>query len=157
MNKQEIINKCVSDFKKVYPEITIPPIVWNSSLRTCAGRVKSRRAQRISIRVELNPHLLTDEERLVRTLMHELAHVAEVSKFGNGGHGSTWQHCMVALGRDPIRCHSYEVEHLRKKQNRVNAKCACTTHAITRIRANRMKSGKTTYSCKMCSTRLVLC
>lgn len=151
MEQQTIINECIQLFKQKFDNVEIPPIYWNSKMRSTAGKVKSRRATRQVICVELNPHLLTTAEKLRDTLLHELAHVAEIVLFGNGGHGNTWKRCMQVLGQPATRCHDYDVEHLARRQQRVQAKCSCKTHAVSKVRANRIRQG-TRYTCKKCAT-----
>jgi len=156
MDKNKIIQECLTQFREVYPSVTVPPITWNGRMRTSGGRVRSQRSERRCIALELNPNVLIDEARLYKTLMHELAHVAEIVLYGNGGHGHTWQICMQKLGQRAERCHTYDVEHLARRQSRIEAKCSCMTHMISKQRANKMRRGQASYKCKKCATSIKL-
>ncbi|MFT7516961.1 MAG: putative SprT family Zn-dependent metalloprotease [Myxococcota bacterium] len=90
-------------------------IVWNTRLRTSAGRALLREQV-----VELNPRLLSKNEQDIRAvLVHELAHLLAVARYGQvKAHGREWQQLMIEAGADPKVCHSMDASafyHRRKR------------------------------------------
>jgi len=101
----------------------------------------------------------TEGER-EQTVVHEIAHLMTFHIFGlnNGvkGHGKEWKKIMRLLGKNPDRCHNVDNSDIRRKVQRVEAKCNCQTFQITKTRATKMRNGST-YRCRSCKTTLVLC
>ncbi|MEI6512240.1 MAG: SprT-like domain-containing protein [bacterium] len=88
----------------------VPTLVWNYRMRTTAGRYF------VSTHlIELNPHLLTDEQRVKVTLAHEYAHaVASCRAKGESSHGPTWHTVMAEIGIAAKVRHSFDASALRR-------------------------------------------
>ncbi len=88
-------------------------VVWNTRLRTTAGRAFYRRT-----RIELNPRLLSISwEEVDRTLRHELAHLVVRERFPRKrlpAHGTEWKKACRDLGiNGEKRCHNLPFERTR--------------------------------------------
>jgi SprT protein len=110
--------------------------------------------------VKVNLVLLSEnfEDYLEQTIPHELAHGFVRHKWGNSyrgrvvrSHGREWKSVMRALGKEPTRCHSYDVDNARVRRvaKQYRYACACQEFELTSIRHNRIRDAKT-YSCKRC-------
>ncbi len=147
LKMDEIMQKIINHVAEIYPSVEIPEIRWNSRMRTTSGRYFTK-----SNHIELNPHLLDTDEKLTRTLYHELAHAVEMQVFKYGGHGATWKAVMRRLGRKPERCHSYDTKGLKRK-HRVVAKATCgcpeRVYEIKTVRYRKIKKGAK-YQCQRC-------
>ena len=95
-----------------FPLRNRPSLVWKS-LRVTAGIAYYRTNQ-----IGLSNRLLTDEDRLRITLVHEYAHLLAVERHGHraANHGPAWKQAMVDLGLPPVRTHDYEVERNSARQ-----------------------------------------
>jgi predicted SprT family Zn-dependent metalloprotease len=155
MNKT--IEKCKQDFKQVFPDIEIPKIEWNNRLKLCGGRIRfNKRNENIEIlNIELNKKLLDTEEKLESTLKHELAHLAELKKFGKGGHGNTWAICMKMLGLKPNIYHNYSLKNLKGYHEYKCSGCPenGTRYYSTR-KKNRIQRGLIILKCTKCKTKI---
>lgn len=154
--RQDIIDKCLTQFETIYPDVKVPRIEWCTRMRTTAGKVKFNMETREVKCIVLNQNLLTEESQIESTLMHELAHVADWYVYRKCGHGRTWRHVMIKLGRNPRRCHNYDTSSLKRKHKRVaQMQCNCRTIEITNIRFKKVMNG-TVYRCRNCATPLKL-
>lgn len=108
-----------------------PVLVWKG-LRVSAGLAYFR-----TNTIGLSSRLLTDEERLRSTLVHEYAHLLAVERHGRKaiGHGDYWKKTMVELGEEPKRTHCYQVERNapRQKVTYACARCGKTFHRTRRF------------------------
>jgi SprT protein len=86
-------------------------------------------------RIGLSRNLLTDAERLKKTLVHEYAHLLAWERHGQRGvgHGAPWKQAMKDLGAPPERTHCYEVERNAVRQ-RVTYQCQRCGAQFTRAR-----------------------
>lgn len=150
------IKNLVSQFNRIFPGVSVPPIKWNKRLGVTAGRVIYKKSSKLPLEVQLNPHLLTDIEKLRLTLLHELAHVADLIKYGNGGHGKTWKLCMRLLGLEPRIYHTYDVSHVKRAVTKVTVYCECRTHLISHVRARKIRNGVAKYRCNACNAHVLL-
>jgi SprT protein len=93
-----------------------------------------------------------------QTVVHEVCHVVQRYRHGrlDTPHGKIWQHYMKTCGFQPRRCHSVNLEGLRRNIPKYAARCSCQTHQIGLIRARRMMAGISSYRCKKCNTQLTL-
>lgn len=101
-----------------------PKLIWKN-LRVTAGLAYFKTGE-----IALSRILITDEERLRSTLIHEYAHLLAVARHGRRatGHGPAWRHAMMDLGEQPTVRHCYPVERNRARQSvgYVCAKCGQT-------------------------------
>ena len=113
---------------------------WNPRMRTAAGRAFYE-----SLRVELNPRLLTlggidVPAEVDRTLRHELAHLVAYHRAGRRripAHGEEWRQACVDLGiPDESRCHTLPFEPRRVKKKLVYEcpSCGSQIHRVRRFR-----------------------
>jgi predicted SprT family Zn-dependent metalloprotease len=96
-------------------------VVYNSRLRTTAGRAFPRRLQ-----IELNPHLLARvPERLDEVLAHEAAHLVVALRHGTDApqHGVQWSALMEAAGHPPRATHDLPVDGLRRRRSYFLHRC----------------------------------
>ncbi len=105
---EEILDELETTFPLGYR----PLILWKA-LRVAAGYAYYRQRA-----IGLSTRLITDEERLRDTLLHEYAHLLAVARYGvkGAGHGRPWQEAMRDLGLEPTVRHQYEVERNQKTQ-----------------------------------------
>lgn len=101
------IEACIEHFKAAWPDIEVPPIVYNGRLRRAVARFVFKRRERTPVKIDVSAEMLTfDSERFCQTLLHELAHVADLALYGNANHGFDWQLCMARLGVTPHRLYN---------------------------------------------------
>lgn len=81
--------------------------------RTTAGTANYRHFV-----ISLSPIVITDEEKLRSTLIHEYAHLLAYARAGRkgAGHGPAWQQAMRDLGAEPRVTHSYPVQRNQSRQ-----------------------------------------
>lgn len=125
-------------------EIPAIPVVWNNRMTTTAGycRYKSvpgsnmdsnfRYRRNIEpTKIDLSDKLFRnndyDEEKIRRTLIHEMVHAYLVHKHNEKGHTWTFQRMMDDITGEykNHRCHSYDTTGLKRK-NEKKIKCVCT-------------------------------
>jgi SprT protein len=89
------------------------------------------------------------------TVPHELAHIIAYRVYNSSGHDASWKKVMMALGYEPTRCHSYEVQQ-RSSAKVYKYVCGCEgkTHEVSAQRQAWINKGKT-YQCTTCGTRIV--
>jgi len=106
------------------------PVLQWKGLRVSAGMAYYRLNT-----IGLSRHLLTDEERLSSTLVHEYAHLLAVERHGDraAGHGPAWRQAMHELGAEPHRTHNYEVARNARRQS-VRYQCARCGQTFERTR-----------------------
>lgn len=119
-------------------------VVWNPRLRTTAGRAWPGHAL-----IELNPAIARfGENEVVRTLLHELAHLVAHARAGRrriAPHGPEWQLACAQLGipGEPAR-HRLPLPRTRQ-QRRFSYRCpACGT---TVRRARRLRYAAACLAC----------
>lgn len=95
-----------------------PTLEWRR-YRTTAGTASFQRHA-----IGLNARLLTTEERLRSTLIHEYAHLLAYHRAGRSGrdHGHPWRQAMIDLDGKPEVKHRYECERNGRRQ-RVVYRC----------------------------------
>lgn len=144
----------------IFPQFQIPnyQISYRMWSKRTAGMVKIIRrpnAASTTFIIKLNPvffhHL--DFSEYEHTIVHEVAHVIDYSRYGHTGHSASWKQIMNNLGYQGNRCHTYQLpNHLKSKSNTRTVYCDCKTHDIGIIRFNRIKKGTHQYVCKYCRT-----
>jgi SprT protein len=95
------------------------------------------------------------------TIPHEVAHLfaRKLQVLKNlpveGAHGKTWKMVMRRVyGLEPTRCHSLDTSGIGKCVSRFRYICNCRKHEFTAIRHNKVQSGKQSYRCGSCKSRL---
>ena len=117
------------------------PVRKSHALRRL-GSYSMRDGKPVAIRLQF----AVEQEVLVETFLHELAHLCDhlVTQSGqrcSRVHGQSWQHWATAFGIDAKRCgESRVLEELRKKRLKVVAVCSRCGTEIRRLR--RLDSGK---------------
>lgn len=122
---EEILASLVAN----WPMGFVPQLVWRN-LRVTAGSADMR-----SRCISLSRLILTDEDRLTATLIHEYAHMLAIMRCGPSaaGHGEPWKQAMRDLGVNPKRTHDYPVCRNRTRQE-ISYRCARCGHVIVRKR-----------------------
>lgn len=159
---KDAITKKVAESYKIFndaKDMNIPLIPIKFTLRgTTAGQHQSTKDMFGGLEpLNLNFNLFIADtnwdEFLATTVPHEVAHhCANEYINGDAGHGRAWSMAMSVMGIEARRCHNYDIANL---PNRVQAKCGCMTHNITKTRANKMKRGHG-YGCGRCGQPLEL-
>lgn len=98
------------------------------------------------------------EDFLTRTVPHEVAHLLAGVCYGASikPHGHEWKSVMRMLGADPSRCHSYDVEGIKKKKSRFRHLYTCLKgcpnerHFITTVKHSKIVKNKARYVCNSC-------
>lgn len=113
--------------------------------------------------ININPVLLIEniEDMLDQTIPHEVAHLIADRVYGHTikPHGKEWKSVMVALGKRPDRCHSYDVANARVRQKsryRYTCKCDQGVHCGPTVH-NRVQNNRSEHRCKRCKTLLRQC
>lgn len=125
-------------------EIPDIPVVWNTRMTTTAGYCRysstvggrdrwggasSRTLE--PVRIDLSEKLFRNEgydyAKVERTLVHEMVHAYLVHKYNEKGHTPGFQSMMTRITGEykNHRCHSYNTEGLRRKQDK-KIHCKCT-------------------------------
>lgn len=108
-----------------------PELIWKQ-LRVTAGLAYFKTGE-----IALSSLLLTDEERVRSTLIHEYAHLLAVARHGRkaAGHGKAWRQAMIDLGEEPTVRHCYPVERNRARQS---VGYVCSKCGQTLVRSRRL-------------------
>ena len=112
-----------------------PTVEWRN-LRVSAGIAYP--SQR---RIALSRILLTDEERMTRTLKHEYAHLLAYRRAGRRGcgHGPVWRQAMDDLGEPASVYHRYAAQ---RNQRRQQVQYMCASCGALILRARRLPARK---------------
>lgn len=96
----------------------------------------------------------SDAERR-QTVIHEACHLIAFYKYGRQGtgHGAYWKATMRRAGVSPKRCHNVDRSGLKQSRAKFAFDCACMTHMVGKIRANKIRAG-VKYTCRRCKTTL---
>ena len=121
--------------------------------------------------IRLNNNLLEEygEAYILDTVVHEFAHAVIHNFYPDGynphtrkrvnGHGPEFRRVCRAFGNDGCARSSLfndsKTMKQTKRQTRITYKCGCMTHEVSKVRHNRIISGKTSYSCSVCKTPIV--
>jgi SprT protein len=138
-------------------EFQLPHIRFDLSGRI-AGMFRVRRQQQ---EIRYNPYLFGKyfDDNLANTVPHEVAHylVSELYGWRNvRPHGAEWKAIMCQLGAEPTVTCRYDLSGVpQRRQRRFNYSCACTTHALSAVRHNRVQRGQGHYTCRQCRQPLV--
>ena len=111
------------------PTARAPKMTW-ANYRTAAGRAFFREFE-----IRLSSVVLTTEEQVRDTVIHEYAHLYVFENFGMKArpHGSEWRAAMKVLGGQPKATHNYPVE--RKSMRRtISYKCDVCGWVLERVK-----------------------
>ena len=124
-------------------KITKVPVIWNNRLRVCAGRciyktnhiTETATVSKIDLSNKLFKNNNFNEYYIFNTLAHEMTHAYLIEHFGESGHTTRFHHIMTKITGEKKnhRCHSYNVQGLRNKQN-ITYSCRCGSFSGTRAR-----------------------
>jgi len=139
-------------------KFTRVPVVFSTQQKSTAGTahfLHDRMAGKIKpvkIKLSLPLLMLNGEEFIKDTPGHEAAHLISVEMFGEAGtgHGYCWQQVMHVIGQQAKRCHK-----LQTAVDRVEVRCSCRTHRVTKGIARKILAGYA-YTCKSCKSGLTL-
>lgn len=136
----------------------LEPVPVSFALRgRAAGMYRVQRGER---QIRYNPYIFAKylADNLANTVPHEVAHYATDVLYGLHNirpHGAEWRAVMQLLGAAPVVTCRYDLSGIPlRRQRRFRYRCACSTHAITSARHNRVVSGRVRYFCKHCRTAL---
>lgn len=139
-------------------EVALQPVPVSFALSgRAAGMYRVQRGQR---EIRYNPYIFGKyfTDNLAMTIPHEVAHYATDVMYGLRNvrpHGAEWRTIMQLLGADPAVTCRYDLSGIPlRRQQRFRYRCACSTHAISTARHNRVSSGRARYFCKHCLTVL---
>jgi len=107
-----------------------PVVVQWRQYRTTAGMADYR-----DNAILLSRSLMTDEDRLKDTVLHEYAHLLAFHRAGRAGrgHGAAWRQAMADLGQSPSVRHTYSCTRNTQRQF-VHYECATCGTRIVRNR-----------------------
>jgi len=133
------------------------PVLFDLAGRT-AGMFKMVGRQRC---IRYNPWIFAKyfDENLSDTVPHEVAHYLTDVLYGLRNirpHGREWQAVMCTLGAAPTVTCQYDLTGVPlRRQRRFSYRCACSSHAVSAVRHNRVQRGLGRYVCRQCRTPLV--
>lgn len=111
--------------------------------------------------IRVNPEIAAQnwEEYLNQTIPHEVAHIVQYQIYPYcGGHGRAWKGIMRVFGKDPKRCHDYDLTNVTvRRQRRIRYECepGCE-HMLTMTRHNKIQRKGDKYRCNKTGKRLYL-
>lgn len=134
-----------------------PPVMFDLQGRA-AGMYRVRNSRR---QIRYNPYIFGKyfTDNVANTVPHEVAHYLTDMLYGLHDvrpHGHEWQAIMRALGAEPsVTCH-YDLTGVPiRRQRRFSYHCACSSHAVSAVRHNRVQRGLGKYVCRQCRLPLV--
>ena len=145
-------------FNGEVPEI---PVLWNTRMTTTAGYCRYRNQGLRYMDKVLEPYQIDlsdklfknngyDLAKIERTLIHEMVHAYLLHKHNEKGHTARFQRMMTEITGEykNHRCHSYDTEGLRRRQERKIevhcSNCGVIGHRVRMPKANRR------YLCRAC-------
>ena len=167
------INKLFDEINSEHfnSRITKIPCIWNTRLRTCAGKcyykvsIKKENygmgrtitsKEYTPTRIEMSRRLFEnnnmDIEKVKRTLAHEMTHAFLAEVYNEIGHTDNFQQIMTRITGEHInhRCHNYDVDGLRNKR-RVHFVCECGETEGYRVK---MPKAGLRYTARCCGKRV---
>lgn len=155
---ENIIKDCINKYNDFHgTDIPMIPVKWSNRMTSSAGKCTHRMdyTGKHSFCITLSKVImeLNIDDFIPSVPVHELSHY--IAEYTNPSyhvqHGAKWAKIMRFFGQSPDRCHTMKTP----KKNRVEAKCGCTTHLITKQRVAKIKIGYK-YSCRNCMVHLTL-
>ena len=138
-------------------EFKVPAVTFDLQGRA-AGMYRVHRRQR---HIRYNPYIFAKyfSDNLANTVPHEAAHYLTDMLYGLRNirpHGEEWRAVMRMLGAEPAVTCCYDLGGVPlRRQRRFSYRCACSSHAVSTVRHNRMLRGSGKYVCRQCRTELV--
>ncbi len=153
-------------------EIPDIPVLWNGRMTTTAGYCRYRNVAGLRhhpfnkqarelkpYQIDLSDQLFRNEDydlaKIERTLIHEMVHAFLVHKYNEKGHTRRFQNMMTRITGEykNHRCHSYNTEGLRRKQEK-KVKWTCTGCGAEgwKVRMPKRPNG---HICRGCRSRVV--
>jgi len=135
-----------TEFNALYFEDKIPadlPVVWNTRMTTTAGYCRYKRVgygiapKQIDLCDKLFRTMDYDEDKIKRTLIHEMVHAYLAETRNIGGHGYAFQSMMDRITGEykNHRCHSYDTRTLRRKQEKkIHCRCGWCGYEYKKVR-----------------------
>jgi SprT protein len=127
---------------------------------TVAGRAGyDNRIKKGILKINMDVFLNNKEEYINQTIPHEIAHIISDNHFGRekgDSHGDNWKRVMLYFGKNPKRCHNYEVKKTKTwRLDRFQTHCKkCGLKMVfSKVIYNKMLKGKGRY-CNKCETRI---
>ena len=123
-----------------------------------AGMYRVRNSRR---QIRYNPYIFGKyfPDNVVNTVPHEVAHYLTDIIYGLHKvrpHGKEWQAVMHTLGAEPTVTCQYDLAGIPlRRQRRFSYRCACSSHAVSTVRHNRVLRGQGTYVCRQCRKPLI--
>ena len=133
-------------------------VVWNTRLRTAAGRIRWTRPQDAEELappvISLHPRLevLDGPRELLETLLHEVAHAIAGRA---AGHGPRWAACCHALGIAAERTHAAHELLSELPRRAVCDGCGFELRRPRPVPVVNRRGQRVTYVCRACGGRLV--
>lgn len=92
---------------------------------------------------------LNDEEEVLDTILHEIAHALSYTRYGEAGkgHGRLWKSVCIEIGAKPERCSKNELNSPKNHHKYIDT-CCGVTYKRHRLRKNAR------YSCPKCGVVL---
>ena len=130
---------------------------WSDTMTRCLGKAYYSKGL-IRLSIPLWKRASAEERRNV--VIHEVCHLLADRVWGRKNikpHGFRWASLMTICDEKANRCHKVDRTGLRRKSRKFKATCPCRNqHLIGPIRARRIKTGVTTYTCTKCKGPITL-
>lgn len=148
MNKEQCLAKvqeAVIKANKVFPSINyqMPNVTWFNRSK-CAGIAKIHYNE-----IGFNTDIMfkTSEIEFEQTIVHEICHRLQKDLYPNAkqAHGPEWKWIMQKMGKEPLRCHNFDVSEAKKnsvKKHIYNCTCGKEFKLSTTMH-NKIRRGST--------------
>lgn len=143
--------------KLLEQQFELPPVMFDLQGRAAGMyRVYRGRGQ-----IRYNPYIFGKyfTDNLANTVPHEVAHYLTDELYGLRNvrpHGREWQTFMRLLDAEPSVTCRYDLTGVpQRRQRRFSYQCACSSHAVSAVRHNRVQRGLGSYLCRRCREPLV--
>ena len=101
--------------------------------------------------LNFNPIIMRDNwKEFDQTVVHEVSHYCVslycgslISKNGRRvSHGTSWKNMMYFFGKNPSRCHGYDVSRAKtRSQRQWRYECGCQVHLLSTTMHNKIRKG----------------
>ena len=149
---------CIQRAEQLFEhEFKVPAVTFDLQGRA-AGMYRVRNSRR---QIRYNPYIFGKyfTDNVANTVPHEVAHYLTDMLYGLRDvrpHGREWQAIMQVLGAEPAVTCQYDLTGVPlRRQRRFSYRCACSLHAVSAVRHNRVQRGQGRYVCRQCRAPLV--